>query len=109
MEDWPTSKGGVVSDDLAKSLALLPPPLLDVFNSLPERPPNAASDAEFAFSLHSLLSALDPVVAARWHWKDTRKVLANLKTISHFGRRASEIISEQSKVTVIPRLHPLNI
>ena len=53
--------------------------------------------------MYGLLQALDPVVAARWHWRDTRKVLRNLEIMKESGRKVSEIFQEQSTVTLSPR------
>ncbi|THH15883.1 hypothetical protein EW146_g4666 [Bondarzewia mesenterica] len=96
-----------VSDVLAKSLASLPPDLLNLFNNLPESPPSASEDPEAAFALHSLLSALDLPVASRWHWRDTRKVLRSLAIMKESGRRPSDIITEQSQTTIRPRYDTL--
>ncbi|KAL0578410.1 tRNA dimethylallyltransferase, mitochondrial [Marasmius crinis-equi] len=63
-----------MSDELAKSIASLPPDLLTLFNSLPDPAPNAETDSEAAYSLYNLLKFLDLSIAERWHWKDTRKV-----------------------------------
>jgi tRNA dimethylallyltransferase len=93
----------LMSDELEKSITSLPPHLLDGFNVLPERPPSATTDPEGAFLLHAILSAIDPTVAARWHWRDTRKVLRSLCIIKETGRKTSEILSEQSRNTVKPR------
>lgn len=72
------------------------PELLHLFYSLPESPPSAGTDPDAAFKMHNLLSVLDPVVASRWHWRDTRKVLRSLEIIKETGRKASDIIAEQS-------------
>ncbi|CAG8756040.1 3206_t:CDS:2, partial [Acaulospora colombiana] len=66
-----------------------------LFNNLPDRPPTASDNAEETLNLWRLLDALDPDMAARWHWKDSRKVLRNLEIIAEKGRRASEIIKDQ--------------
>ncbi|TFY71261.1 hypothetical protein EVG20_g1741 [Dentipellis fragilis] len=95
------------SEGLATSLAQLPPELLRLFYALPDIPPSASEDPEGAFSLHALLSALDPVVASRWHWRDTRKVLRNLIIMRDQGRRPSEILSEQSQRIIRPRYRTL--
>ncbi|KAF7800278.1 hypothetical protein EIP86_011526 [Pleurotus ostreatoroseus] len=91
------------SQALLSSLSSLPPDLLDLFNHLPETCPSASSDPESAFALHRLLQALDPMVAQRWHWKDTRKVLRSLVIIQQTGKLPSEIIDEQSQHTPQPR------
>lgn len=92
-----------LANDLAKSIASLPPDLLDVLNNLPEHPPLAAANPDAALALHKLLNILDPSVAARWHWRDTRKVLRSLCIFKETGRRPSEIIQDQSKNTSKPR------
>ena len=75
----------------------------ELFGALPEIPPSAAEEPDAALSLHNLLHALDPDVASRWHWRDTRKVLRNLQIIRDSGRRVSDIFKEQSSVTPSPR------
>lgn len=82
--------------ELAKSFVSLPAELLEIFRDLPADPPSAKTNPELAFKLHTLLSALDPQVSQRWHWKDTRKVLRNLEIIKETGKRPSYIIREQS-------------
>jgi tRNA dimethylallyltransferase len=74
-----------------------------LFDALPEAPPSAAEDPDGALALYNLLQALDPVVAARWHWRDTRKVLRNLVIMKQGGRKVSEILKEQSNVSLSPR------
>ncbi|KAK0448357.1 tRNA isopentenyltransferase [Desarmillaria tabescens] len=91
----------VMSEELARSFQALPPELQDLFNSFPEQPPVASVDPEQSLSLHRLLSALDERVGARWHWKDTRKVHRSLCIIRETGRKASEMISNQSGNTEI--------
>jgi tRNA dimethylallyltransferase len=85
-----------MSPDLASSIASLPPHLLSLYNSLPRQPPSAATDPDAAFDLHALLLILDQSVARRWHWRDTRKVLRSIRVIKESGRRASDIIGDQS-------------
>ncbi|KDQ33701.1 hypothetical protein PLEOSDRAFT_1032942 [Pleurotus ostreatus PC15] len=86
--------------------------LLDLFNSLPEHPPSASDDPKLALSLHKLLSCLDPKIAMRWHWRDTRKVLRNIEIVRETGRIPSLILGEQSKERVKTRyailLFPFN-
>ncbi|PVF94839.1 tRNA isopentenyltransferase [Serendipita vermifera] len=69
-----------------------------LFNDLPDRPPTASDNAEETLNLWRLLDALDPDMAARWHWKDSRKVLRNLEIMAEKGRRASEIIKDQDEI-----------
>ncbi|KAG5637862.1 hypothetical protein H0H81_002901 [Sphagnurus paluster] len=68
-----------------------------VQDAIKASPPSAATDPDAAFNLHALLSILDPLVANRWHWKDTRKVLRSLVVIKECGRRPSDIIFDQTK------------
>ena len=92
-----------VSANLAQSLSELTPRLLDSYNSLPDYAEPASINPEAAVQLHALLSALDPTIAVRWHWKDTRKVLRSLHIMRNTGRKPSEIINEQSQNCVRPR------
>lgn len=92
-----------MSQELRDTISNLPSELLELYNNLPEPPPSATADPEIAFRLHFLLSILDPSVAARWHWKDTRKVLRNLRIFHESGRRPSEIMTEQTKNTTISK------
>ncbi|KAI6043118.1 tRNA isopentenyltransferase [Pisolithus marmoratus] len=88
---------------LDRFISQLPPDLLDLFNHLPEHAPSAASHPDGALSLYKLLQALDEPVAARWHWRDTRKVLRALQIIKDQGRMPSEIINEQASTPLFPR------
>jgi tRNA dimethylallyltransferase len=74
-----------------------------LFDALPELPPSAVDDPGAALALYNLLHALDPAVAARWHWRDTRKVLRNLEIMKESGRRVSDILQEQSTATPTAR------
>ncbi|KAG6841212.1 hypothetical protein C0991_000874 [Blastosporella zonata] len=87
----------VMSQELAETVATLTPDLFVLFNNLPEHPPSAQADPDAAYKLHMVLSILDPPVANRWHWKDTRKVLRSLGVIKETGRRPSEIMQDQTK------------
>jgi tRNA dimethylallyltransferase len=91
------------SQELKDSIASLPPDLLTLLTDLPSEAPSAKLDPDKAFSLHALLSALDPVIAKRWHWKDTRKVLRNLEILKESRKRPSDVILEQSKNTTDSR------
>ena len=88
------------------ALASLPAELLSLFNNLPEQAPTADLDPQLSLDLHKLLAHLDPVVSQRWHWRDSRKVLTNLRLIQENRRLASEIIKEQSQLTSNPRYLP---
>jgi len=95
------------SSELAKSVSSLSPPLRVLLDSLPVRAPLASTDSDAALALHQLLSALDPKMAVRWHWRDTRKVLRSLSIMKETGRRMSEILNEQSEVAGQPRYRTL--
>ncbi len=101
----PTSKSvpSPPSEAYANALACLPSEMLSLFNNLPEAAPSADMDPHLTMSLHQLLTMLDPLVAQRWHWRDSRKVLTNLRIIQENRRLASEIIREQSQTTSKPR------
>lgn len=92
-----------ISKQLATAIAATSPELLKIYENLPDVPPLAASEPDEAFTLHSLLASLDPAVASRWHWKDTRKVLRSLQIIKQSGRLSSDIIHEQSQTVNGPR------
>lgn len=92
-----------LSERLTLALSDLPSELRVLYDDLPDQPPIAATDPDAASTLHRLLTLLDPVVAQRWHWKDTRKVLRSLKIIKESGRLCSEIIQEQSATDPPPR------
>ncbi|CDO74728.1 hypothetical protein BN946_scf184593.g10 [Trametes cinnabarina] len=102
-----TSVSPVSSDNFTNALAALPPELLDLFIDLPKQAPAADDDPTAAHKLHDLLMALDPFVAKRWHWRDTRKVLTNLRIIEENRRLASEVIKEQSQSNPLPRYRTL--
>lgn len=86
------------SPALQKAISLLPEHLLELFMNLPNNPSPGK-----AFALHTLLTMLDPQVASRWHWKDTRKVLRNLEIIKEKGALVSEIMTQQSQRPESPR------
>jgi tRNA dimethylallyltransferase len=90
-------------DGLSSALSQVTPDLRELFDALPETPPSAVDDPGAALALYNLLQALDPLVTARWHWRDTRKVLRNLMIMKESGRKVSEILQEQSAVTLRPR------
>ncbi|KAI0747813.1 IPP transferase-domain-containing protein [Daedaleopsis nitida] len=103
-----TSAGnGVPSEAYASALAALPLELLALLHDLPEAAPSADANPQICMSLHKLLTSLDPLVAQRWHWRDSRKVLTNLRIILDNARLASEIIREQSQTVSKPRYRTL--
>ena len=93
----PVAHANSWSPELQDSIASLPSDLLTLLTDLPLEAPSAKLDPDKAFSLHALLCALDPVIAKRWHWKDTRKVLRNLEILKESRKRPSDIIAEQSQ------------
>ncbi|KIO13156.1 hypothetical protein M404DRAFT_122728 [Pisolithus tinctorius Marx 270] len=95
------------SPELERSISQLPPDLLGLFDHLPEHAPSAVSHPDDALLLYKLLQALDEPVAARWHWRDTRKVLRALRIIKDQGRMPSEIINEQASTPLFPRYRTL--
>ncbi|KAI0713288.1 tRNA isopentenyltransferase [Earliella scabrosa] len=95
------------SEAFAKAIASLPPELLTLFNDLPDSAPSADTDSQLCLDMHKLLTMLDPLVAQRWHWRDSRKVLTNLRVIQENRRLASEIILEQSQTVSKPRYRTL--
>jgi tRNA dimethylallyltransferase len=94
---FPDGPAPSISKDVTDSIDLLPPHLLSLFNDLPKDPPSANTDPDAAFNLHTLLAILDPPIAQRWHWRDTRKILRSLCIIKASGRRPSEMMDDQSK------------
>ena len=92
-----------LSPEILQLLAGLPPTQRQLFDSLPQQPPSAAMCSEEAISLHSLLTSLDPIAAATWHWTNTRSVLQALKFISFTGREPSKIFSAQNNIDLAPR------
>ncbi|KAJ3517793.1 hypothetical protein NLJ89_g267 [Agrocybe chaxingu] len=83
-------------EPLAKAIATLPLELSSLLQNLSEDPPSAKMSPDDAFQLHTLLAALDPVMAQRWHWKDTRKVLRSLEILKETRKRPSDVVFEQS-------------
>ena len=84
-------------------LSKLSPEERNLFDKLPDPPPSASTDPDGALVMYRLLQTLDPTVASRWHWKDTRKVLRSLKIIADTGRLPSEIVAEQSETDLTAR------
>ena len=91
------------SPRLAEALGRLPSDLLPLYQNLAAQPTVESMEPGNALTLHRLLAVLDPPVAQRWHWKDTRKVLRSLEIIQQTGRLPSEIFSEQSENVSLPR------
>ncbi|KAG8886785.1 hypothetical protein FRB99_004355, partial [Tulasnella sp. 403] len=94
---------GISSTWIDEVVSELPESLQRLWKDLPDKAASEVCTPDVAFSLHTLLSKLDPPVAARWHWNDTRKVLRSLEIIKESGRKASEIMMQQDGVTVNAR------
>ncbi|CAE6521036.1 unnamed protein product [Rhizoctonia solani] len=75
------------------ALTDLPPSLQQLFDDLPPRGDEV--DETTAFDLHIILSHLDPPTAARWHWKDTRKVLRSLNIIRESNKTVQDAYGAQ--------------
>lgn len=88
---------------LVEAVSLLTPLCRELFGGLPKVPPKADTEPEAAFALYSLLKDIDELTASRWHWRDTRKVLRSLELMKETGKRASDLLSEQSRIAVVPR------
>ncbi|TFY59879.1 hypothetical protein EVJ58_g5501 [Rhodofomes roseus] len=69
--------------------------------------PSAADQPELASAMHQLLSLLDPQIAQRLHWRDTRKTLRQLTIVKEAGRLSSEILAEQSQAAPSARYRTL--
>jgi tRNA dimethylallyltransferase len=103
LDPFPDTDAVQMSDKLAEIVSCMPSDLFQQFQCLPDRPPSASNDPEAALALHRLLATLDPSLASRWHWRDTRKVLRNLYIIKETGKQASEILKEQSQIDMNPK------
>lgn len=101
------SQPSFLTHPLKNLLSKLSPEETGLFNTLPDSPPSASDNPDCALAMHRLLQTLDPAVASRWHWRDTRKVLRSLRVIVETGRLPSEIIAEQSETDLTARCaHP---
>lgn len=91
------------SPELSSQLSSLPPNLLSLYDKLTPREDVASLSEDDSWNLHALLSKLDPEMGARWHWKDSRKVLRSLEIIKESGRLASEGVKDQDQEASLPR------
>lgn len=82
------------SPELSHALMQLPQELLSLYNNMPTYSISAKESPERAYNMYELLSHLDPEMAKRWHWKDTRKVQRNIEIIKERGMLASKVIKE---------------
>ncbi|TDL19610.1 tRNA isopentenyltransferase [Rickenella mellea] len=103
----PPQSPPISSSALENSLQLLPDDLRYLFLNLPVVPPIASIDPDAAFALHNLLSRLDPTTAARWHWRDTRKVLRSLNIISEHKRTATDVVTSMNSSSSASRYRTL--
>lgn len=84
------------SPSFKQALASLSPEQHHIFDALATIVPESTPPA-LALSLHGLLTTLDPIIANRWHWKDTRKVLRSLEIIQEHQSLASEVFAAQNE------------
>lgn len=84
-------------------MSRLSPEERELFSMLPDPPPSASTNPNGALAMHRLLQTLDPAIASRWHWRDTRKVHRSLRIIAETGRLPSAIVAEQSETDLIAR------
>ncbi|KAK7693137.1 hypothetical protein QCA50_002703 [Cerrena zonata] len=96
-----------MSETLATAVNALSQKSSELYHDLPKQLSSDYTDADSASALYSLLSSLDPQMAQRWHWKDSRKVLRSLNIIKESGRLGSELVSEQNQVNDPPRYRSL--
>lgn len=87
------------SPDLPAFLDALPSPLtpsqFDLLYSLPTLPLSAPP--ELSLPLWELLDKVDPRLALKWHWKDSRKVLRTLEPVWNRAVRESDIWADQER------------
>lgn len=96
------STAGTMTQALGQALDSLSSEQRHLFEFLENIVP-ATTAPPLALSLHGLLTAIDPVTAARWHWKDVRKVLRSLKLVTEQGCLPSEVYEAQSLRNIVPR------
>ncbi|KAF8321715.1 tRNA isopentenyltransferase [Clavulina sp. PMI_390] len=92
---------------LRSRLETLAPPLRALYEDLPSREAVATLSEEQAWSLHGVLQHLDPEMASRWHWRDSRKVLRSLEILQETGNLASESVRSQDHKASLPRMPSL--
>ncbi|KZS99235.1 tRNA isopentenyltransferase [Sistotremastrum niveocremeum HHB9708] len=95
-----------LSIELSDSIQSLSTQLKEIWTSLPASAPSASTDPTAAHDLHALLSAIDPTIASRWHWKDSRKVLTSLRVAKDHGKKPSDVHANQA-AEVAPRYDTL--
>lgn len=60
---------------------------------------SATKDRELGMKLWKLLDRIDPVMAARWHYRDSRKIANSLRVFKETGQAHSYWISQQDNKT----------
>ena len=91
------------SPEVSSRISQLAAQLQRLYQNLPEKDTVDELSTDGAWQLYTLLSELDPEMASRWHWKDSRKVLRSLEIIKESGRLASESVRSQDEATSLPR------
>ena len=84
-----------------QALASLSEEQRQLFDTLPlgNTRTGAIPTDDYSLRLHNLLSSIDPDMASRWHWRDSRRLLRNLQVIKETGQRPSEIVRRQDECT----------
>lgn len=82
---------------LFKRIQTLPGELQELWQILDTEEKSNAAPPPDADRFWHLLAALDPESAARWHYRDHRKVLRSLRILRDTGRSQSEWISMQGE------------
>lgn len=95
-------------DSLQHVVDALPTSQLKLFHKIPEGLQTTSMTKDESYDLWKLLEALDPEMASRWHWKDSRKVLRNLDIIVETGERASDVVKNQDTQPLESRYVPLS-
>jgi len=95
------------SPELSAAISTLPEPLLSLYQHLPDRGSVSSMSEENIYNLHELLRRIDPDMAQRWHWKDSRKVLRSLEIIKESGRLASHVMRDQDSTKSLPKYRAL--
>lgn len=99
MTENKSSSSKILPSKLERELQIivdgLPPAQLGLFNEITHGLRTASMTNDESYQLWKLLESLDPDMASRWHWKDSRKVVRNLEIIVETGKRASDIVKSQ--------------
>ncbi|KAH7103788.1 tRNA isopentenyltransferase [Auriculariales sp. MPI-PUGE-AT-0066] len=95
-----------LSSVLSAGLASLSAEQRDLYDNVSDIITDSVSE-DRALELHNLLLCLDPVTGARWHWRDTRKVVRSLEVMKENGCLASELYAAQSEASLATRYRTL--